>query len=262
MKRNRKWFVGGSVSIALLVVIGAAVISRNSPHATSRVERASLTEAVYGIGTLKARQSFQLRLGVTTGVKKVFVQEGELVKKGAPLVQLEGSALFHAPFQGTVTSLPYQAGETVFPQTPVLAMSDLRDVYLVVLLDQLGAVRIARGQKARVSFESYREKTLEGKVTTLFSNNDQFIAHIELNGVPSQVLPGMSADVAIEVSKRDNSIVVPVTAISSGKVTVISGGKRRPVPVKVGLVDGGMAEVVEGDLREGDQIMTGAIAKE
>jgi HlyD family secretion protein len=42
-----------------------------------------------------------------------------------------------------------------------------------------------------------------------------------------------------------------------GRVWVIRDGKLQPLRVRTGVTDGAMTAIVDGDLREGDQVVTG-----
>ena len=97
----------------------------------------SIVQSVYGIGTVTATHSFQLKLGVTGSVVDLYVKEGDSVKKGERLVNID-QVVYRAPFAGTVTSLPYKIGENVFAQLPILSLVNLLDRYLVVSLEQQG----------------------------------------------------------------------------------------------------------------------------
>ena len=46
---------------------------------------------------------------------------------------------------------------------------------------------------------------------------------------------------------------------SSGRVWVIRDGKLQPVRVRTGVTDGAMTAIVDGDLKEGDQVVTGIV---
>jgi macrolide-specific efflux system membrane fusion protein len=76
------------------------------------------------------------------------------------------------------------------------------------------------------------------------------------------VLPGMTADVAIEVNRKDKVLLVPLSAISDGRIKVKRDGKRKTVKLSIGSVDGNWAEVLEGDIDLKDQIMVSRTAGE
>ncbi len=222
------------------------------------LRKGPVIESVYGIGTVTATRSFQLKFGVTSTVRKIFVREGDPVRKGQWLVETDNELRQSAPFSGTVTFLPVKVGETVFPQSVILSLVDLADRYIVVSLEQRAALRVRQGQKARVSFDSMRGETYDGIVEAVYSNENNFLVRIGISGIPSQILPGMTADVGIAVSAVRDSLLVPVAAIDDGKVYVKRGmGKPKAVEVRTGTVDGAWAEIVAGELREGDQLYLG-----
>jgi len=64
----------------------------------------------------------------------------------------------------------------------------------------------------------------------------------------------MTADVAITIGEHPDVLVIPLAAIEGSQVLVKRGRGREAVDVKTGIVDGAFAEVVSGDLREGEQL--------
>jgi HlyD family secretion protein len=75
--------------------------------------------------------------------------------------------------------------------------------------------------------------------------------------------PGMTANVTIEVARRDDALRVPVAALrfrpsgqpnSAPQVWRSENGKLTAVPVTAGLSDGQFTEIVEGGLSVGDTV--------
>lgn len=253
-----KWkFIG--VAIALLIVLVQwRVRSKMFADSTwsAPLKKGSVIEAVYGIGTVTANKSFSFKSGVASTVRTLFVREGDPVKKAQSLVDLDGTEIIRAPFDGTVTFLPVKLGETVFPQSNVVTVTDLRDRYLSVNLEQRGAVRVKQGLKARISFDSLRDQKCEGKIESIYSNDSNFLVRIRVEQLPPQILPGMTADVAIAITEKQNVLLVPVATLEGDKVHRKSGSnKTEEVTVKTGIVDGAFAEVLTSDLNEGDVLM-------
>ncbi len=258
LRRRRVWVPVALVLVLLAGYVGARIrIGANS--ATMTVRRGPIVEAVYGIGTVTAVKTYQLRFATAQTVRGIFVQEGDLVRAGQSLISTEGEQMRanNAPFAGTVTAIPYKVGEVVPPGSPLLTLTDLGDRYVVVSLEQQGAIRVAPGQPAVLSFESLRDKSFHGAVRTVFSNGNQFLVHVVVPDLPSRILPGMTADVAIEVARRMDAVLVPVAAIAAGTVTVQKGLTRTVVPVKLGTVDGDWAEVVASSLQGGEDLVVG-----
>jgi len=248
--------------IILILIIGALAAGTfifwkaQKDDSTQPVIRGDLAESIYGLGTVKANQSYQLKVGITTTILKVFTNEGDVVKAGAPLIKLdEGRSAFKAPFAGTITSLPFKVEETVYPQTPILTLTNLEDRYILISLEQEGALRVRNGQNAKVSFESIRGKVFTGKVTSLYPSENQFLVKIDVPHLPLEILPGMTGDVAIEVAVGRDVTLVPIRAVHSGRVLVREGNKNRKITISLGASDGHFGEVLSDNLKVGDEVV-------
>ena len=133
-------------------------------------------------------------------------------------------------------------------------MEDLGDLKIEVVLEQQGALRIRSGQTASFSFESLRGVKVEGRVESIFSKDNQFVVKLSSQELPPEVLPGMSADVVVTVGEKKGALLVPINSISNGQISKVVDGKKRKVNVKVGAIDGEWAEILEGELSEGDVV--------
>lgn len=222
---------------------------------TTTPHRGTIVEAVYGLGTIVSHKVFDLKLGITSTIRTLHVKEGDFVAINASLIEFSEGNTVKAPFAGTVTQLPFQTGENVFPQTTILQLIDLKDRYVLVSLEQQGAMRVKPGQKAALSFESLRNQTYGGTVRTVYPNAGEFLVAIDSPQLPDDILPDMTADVAIEIARKDDALLVPVQAVSSGRISVFKDGKAVKRKVTLGLVDGPWAEIVSGDLNVNDQII-------
>lgn len=241
-----------------IVVIGAIGVLISRPKKQNQrieaVTKGDVVEAVYGIGTVTANRSYYLKVAVSTAVRDLMVKEGDLVKAGQSLIRFEETT-FRAPFSGTITSIQYKVGEIVTPQTTILSLVDMNDRYLIVSLEQLGAIKVRRGQRAMLRFEGLQGKVFESQVESIFSNQGQFIVRVNANSLPEEILPGMTVDVAIEISKKTNVLLAPIAGLKSGSLTVVAGRSQNEVPVKIGLVDGEKFEIESGAIQEGDTVL-------
>lgn len=249
-----KWIWSSVVVALVLVVVLAIMLVRNNQFEYVNPRYGPIVEAIYGLGKVKTDRVYEVKLGVTKIVKNIYVHEGAIVKKGDRLVRFDGGLLFSAPFDGVVTFVALHEEQYVFPQQPVIRIEDLDTKYIEVSLEQQGAMRVQPGLPVRVVFESIRGEVLKGKVVAIFSRNEEFLAHIEVP-LAGNVLPGMTADVAIEVSRRERALLIPLSSVSDGRVKLRRDGKRTAMKLKIGSIDGNWAEVVEGDIRETDEIL-------
>ena len=230
--------------------------SKPSGEYSSPLKKQAMQQNVYGIGIVTANKRFQFKPGMTSTVEQLFVKEGDTVNQGDPIIAL-GATVFKAPFAGSITQLPAKIGENVFPQSILYSLVDLQDRYLLVSLEQRAALKVKQGQEARISFDSLRDKTFTGTVEALYSQDNSFFVRIRSDDLSQEILPGMTADVAIAILTKENALVIPVAAIESGKVKVRKGesSQTQAVTVTLGIADGAFAEVIAGDLKEGDQLL-------
>lgn len=247
-------FIAGGILLVLILGIGAWIYqSQTLP--TAQVRRGAIQEAIYGLGTVRSSQIFEYKHGVTSHIRKIYVTEGQNVKKGDSLLLTEGSSVVQAPFEGTVTSLPFHEDENIFPQVVLVRLENLKTRYIEVNLEQQGVLRVRPGLKARMSFENLRGETYMGNVESLYPLAGQFIVRINSSQLPDEILPGMTVDVAIEVQTKENVLLVPVAALNNGQITIKRNGRKQKLSLKVGLIDGEWAEVLTGDIQESDDVI-------
>lgn len=221
---------------------------------TKPLQKGSIMECVYGVGSVFSNKTFQVKSGISSKIQGIFVKEGDFVEAGTKLIELETT--FYAPFAGTVISRAGSVGETVFPQTILVNLADLKDRFVQVTLDQIGALKVQKNQKVKLSFDGLREKTFMGSISAIYPKENHFLVHIDVTGLPMQILPGMTADVAIELSEHKGVFIVPLAALHNNQIYVKrSSEKPIPVTVKIGLVEGSMAEIFSKELLEGDQLV-------
>jgi multidrug efflux pump subunit AcrA (membrane-fusion protein) len=246
--------------IFVLFAIGFVVFNskKQTTPLTHSICKGSILECAYGIGTVNANKSYQLKNGVTGKIKNLFVKEGDFVEKGDKLVELE--TIFTAPFSGTVTSIFCHEGETIFSASDILELTDLLDRYVVTMLDQNSVLRIRKGQMVKLSCDALRDQVFEGTVAAIYPSNNKFHVRIDIPNFPAQILPGMTVDVAIEIKKHSDVLLIPVTAIDKDKVMVKRNDQLQPMTVKIGVSDGMMAEVISSDLKEGDELFLPTLA--
>ena len=247
-----KWIWLSAVLVVCLSV--GWWLFKRSRVSTVHPKRGDLQEAVYGLGKVKTDKRYEVIVGILTTVKKIFVEEGQSVKAGDMLLQLDSASFFRAPFDGVITFIKVREGETATPSVALMRLEDLRTRYIELSLDQEAALRVSVGQQAKVSFETLREKILSAQVSSLYSRNDEFIAHVRVEGLDPSILPGMTADVTVEVGKISNALLIPVRAVQGGVITVRRNGRWVKEKIELGYVDGAFGEVRGGQLDEDSEL--------
>lgn len=252
---HRAFSAVGALALAGLLVLARHARERSTGILSDPLVRGAIAESVYGIGTVTASRSYQVKLGIVGTIRAIHVREGDLVRPGAPLIQVDGLA-YRAPFAGTVTFLPYKVGENIFPQLPVLSLVDLADRYVIVAFEQQGALQLKPGLKASMSFDSLREQSFSGTVRSVYPGSGNFLARVDAAQLPPQILPEMTADVAIIVREKPDALLAPAAALDRNGLWVKRGsGLPRRVPVTIGVADKDIVEILSGDVRAGDRVL-------
>lgn len=246
------------IALAILIFFLIAILiwykrSQNSLVDTEVIKRGAIVQSVYGIGTVTAVRSLSIKSGVTSTIRRLYVKEGQHVLRNSRLVDLEGIGEYKAPFEGVIVSAPFKEGETVYAQANVMTLVDPKDTYLLVSLEQQGALSLKVKLPVKISFDGLREQTFDGVVESIFSNGADLLAHISIAELPSFILPGMTADVAIILQEKKDVLLVPLTSVELKNAVLVRNGKTIRVPIQLGLVDGAYAEVVSGDVQLGDK---------
>lgn len=252
---NRKKLYGFVSFIVIILILILVIVFRGSKSNLLVIKKGSLVEAVYALGTVKPVDSFILKFGIAASVREIYVEEGQSVKKGDPLLVNDSGITFRSPFTGTVTKLSIAKNETAMPGLPILEIQNLKEVYISVSLDQESALRVKPGQHAQLSFESIRGNVYKGEVERIYPSNGQFLVRIGPHELPQGILPDMTTDVAIEVSSKDNVILVPLVSVERGKLTRYRNGKREKIEIRIGAINSEFGELIQGDLIEGDEVL-------
>ena len=214
-----------------------------------------IVEAVYGLGTVETEEIYLARFGIQVAVHEFYVKEGEDVLKGEKLFKTDQEVVFRSPIAGRVTDISFHVKENIPPQATLLTVTNLDKLYISVALEQQAAMRLRRGMKTEISFEFFRNTKIMGTIESFYPKNSEFIAKVSLDQSTSGILPGMTADVAIEVERKQGALLVPTKAIANGHITILRQGKKERLPVKLGLVDLERAELLEPVLTITDEIV-------
>lgn len=252
MKKKLLWF--GALFVAVILIGTFVYFKFYYQQEKVKPFRGSVVESIYGLGTVSADETYNVRLGIAATIGQLYVKEGDRVEQNDKLVRVDGN-IMRSKIKGTITKVSFKEDELVAPQVTILTVTNLKKLYLEVNLEQQSILRVKSGQEVYVSFETLRGEKYIGKVITIYPRENQFIVRIELEKWPEGVLPGMTADVAIIVGKKENTLLIPIISISTGQVTRIRNGKKEKITIKLGVIDGERAEVISDNLLETDELI-------
>lgn len=205
---------------------------------------------------------------------------------------------FYAPLNGIVTNLPVRVGETVVPgiqnssASTVMTIADMSLITAEVMVDETDVPTVKVGQRAAVTIDAMPGKTFSGVVTEIGNTAivrstgvaasdsavsgqeaKDFKVTVALDSPPAEVRPGLSATVRITTATRNDTIAVPLQAltvtqsVASGTqparritgVFVVRLGTAQFRTVTTGISGAMDVEVVDG-LSDNDEIVVGPYA--
>lgn len=132
-------------------------------------------------------------------------------------------AVIKSPVDGVVLSRTVEPGQTVAAsfQTPVLFQiaEDLGQMQIELSVDEADVGQIVKDQTVRFSVDAFAERQFSGRVeqvrlaATQASNVVTYPVVVRVDNTDLTLLPGMTANAEIEVSRRDDVLKVPNAAL-------------------------------------------------
>jgi RND family efflux transporter MFP subunit len=175
-----------------------------------------------------------------------------------------------APFSGVVTKRYLDEGALVQAGTassiqakPLLRLSKIQDIRLVFPISMSQAPFIKNGTPLELAFDGV-DTTFKTTVSRFSRRLDSatrtMVVEADLDNEDLKLIPGMFVEVFVELDRRENSLVIPVEALSrigEPKVRMINPDSMvQEKRVQVGLETATHIEVREG-LTDGDLVLIG-----
>jgi HlyD family secretion protein len=182
-----------------------------------------------------------------------------------------------APVDGIVISRSVDVGQTVAASmsapTLFVIARDLAEMQVSASIDESDIGRIENGQPVSFTVDAYPRDRFRGTVSqvrlepTVAQNVVSYVTIIDVPNTELKLKPGMTANVTVEVARADDVLRVPSAALRfrpSDKeaprgpaVWILANGQLHAVPVRAGINDGAQTAIVDGELGEGVQVVTG-----
>lgn len=228
------------------------------------------------LAALTRRDSSKAQIGVDSARLKQ--ARAQVMQSQASLKQLEeqlGYTTILAPMDGVILSRDVEIGDAVSSilvlgsnATLVMTEGDTSEVYVQGKVDEADIAHVYMNQPARIKVESFRDRFFSGKVTKIApmgvekDNVTTFEVRVSINNPGGELKSQMTANAEILLDEHKGVLTVPENAVMyDGKknATVAIPDKKqkdgsRKVPVKVGLSNGSVTEILTG-LKEGDQVV-------
>ncbi len=283
----------------------------NLTSAQADLQRAQVTQADAKVKASRAKELADKQLIPTTDLETAQVAaltadaqvrsaQAQLAQAKASLTQAEVNlqkTIITSPINGIVIARSVDVGQTVAAslQAPTIfsIAADLSQMQVKTNIDESDLGNVRDGQIVSFRVDAYPTKAFTGTVTQIrldpvvAQNVVTYAAIISAPNPALELKPGMTANVTIEVSRKDNVLRVPMAALrfkptasvlaalgqdtkvlnqprtasapakpSAAGVVYMFDGQLHATPVTLGASDGVNTEVTGEGIREGVVVAT------
>lgn len=172
-----------------------------------------------------------------------------------------------APFAGVISARNVNTGAFVGSagkgaELPMLTLQEQRRLRLSVAVPEAYAAYLKQGDEVSFRVRSMPNRTFKAKVQRQAGALDPRLraerVEMDVDNRDKQLLPGMVAEILLNLNASDSSIAIPKKALVSSAegnyVIKVAAGKAQRVPVNRGRDNGDSIEIF-GEVNSGDVIL-------
>ncbi|KUL20645.1 efflux RND transporter periplasmic adaptor subunit [Chlorobium limicola] len=295
MISRSKMVFGGAAVLLVTGVVAFFLFRGGGPEKQNfteiRVEKGYIRSGVSTTGVVEPRNRLKIQSSISGRIEEIHVDEGQLVRKGQVLALLsstERAALLDAaklqgdkelsywknvyretsviaPINGQVIVRSIEPGQTVTTSDSLFVLSDRLIVKAYVDETDIGRVKI--GQNAVIGLDAYPEIKVKGVVEHIYyeshlqNNVNIYYVDVIPETIPDVFRSGMSANIDIIVSEKNNALLLPSSALQSRKGKTVVRQKSLAAKdgviyktVETGMQDDTNIEILHG-LRANDVVL-------
>jgi len=240
------------------------------------------------------QQEYIAKQDFDTAVEARKAAEAQVAQATALLARDETNlnySVIRSPVSGVVVNRAVDLGQTVAAsfQTPTLFQiaQDLGKMQIDSSFAEADIGDIKAGQPVQFSVDAFPSHNFRAAVKqvrlnpTTQQNVVTYDVVVAVDNPEHILMPGMTAYVNVQVAQRRNVLLVPNAALRfrpeegatatahvksqeskadgiRGTVYVLQQRELKAIPVRTGISDGRFTEVLSGDVKEGDLLVTGA----
>jgi len=163
-----------------------------------------------------------------------------------------------SPTTGTVTNIFAREGDLVTENEVVFNIIDSRRLVTAEISEE-DFDKVKEGLPASVRFLAYPEEVFQATVIQILPTADpvtqRYQVYLKVDVENDRLTPGLTGEVSIIVSERENSILIPSQALIGNNVIRVSGSRIEQIKVVPGFRSLLNVEIIDG-IREGDIVVT------
>jgi len=179
-----------------------------------------------------------------------------------------GDRIVRAPFSGWASLRTISAGAVVSAGTPIATISDISEIKLDFPVPETLLSAIAPGQSIDAKAAAFPDRSFRGEIATIDPVIDPATRSVMVRAIlpnpDNRLKPGMLLTVTIESAARFAPAVPELAVVGQGDqrflFVVGADGKVKRTPVRTGVRDRGMIEIVDG-AKPGEKVVSEGIVK-
>jgi HlyD family secretion protein len=158
--------------------------------------------------------------------------------------------------KGEVFSILKKKGEFVTPQTPIAIIGSKNLFVLKLQIDEYDIIKIKKGQKAKVSLDSYKGQTFDAVITKIYpimnERSKTFLVDAQFINPPTILYPNLSVEANIIIKEIKNTLTVPRNYLIGSDKLILKDGTTKKV--KTGLKNYEYVEIKSG-VKDNEEIV-------
>ncbi|HTS17807.1 MAG TPA: efflux RND transporter periplasmic adaptor subunit [Verrucomicrobiae bacterium] len=228
----------------------------NNEAQLARLEKLAQSQNVPATDVDRERSTVQtLRDRVRTEQVELDRAVSVLREQAGVLQDRKARCLITSPLTGYLESLGCADGEFIGEGSIPFIVST-KSNYLEGQINEEDVGLIAPKMKAAVRLYSYPDTNLMATVSQILptANNERYTVTLTLDKAPANLMAGMTGEMNVIAGQRENTLIIPSSAVLGGRVLVVKDDIVSPRDVKIGFHNLDLSEVLDG-LRDGEQVI-------
>lgn len=261
-----------NLEAALNAATGLSDAVQTSYKTNLAAGRAKLNAALAALNSAVQSIASQKTIAEST-LDDVAIQKGQVEQAHAQVLYYQSQiakAIIRAPFEGTVTKIPFSKGEIIQPNVTAISLIGSGKYQIETNVTESDVARIQVGNNARVTLDAYGQDVVFGARViaidlseTIIDGVPTYKTTLEFTQNDERILSGLTANIDILSDKKENVLFVPTRVISVSPegiktVEVLTADRTSSIKkeIKTGLKGSdGRTEVISG-LEEGELVVT------
>lgn len=180
--------------------------------------------------------------------------------------KVQQTITFFSPQNGVVKSLDIREGFFVTPETMMLSIADLSQIWVKAEIFERQAAQVSMGDKVIMKLDYLPNKQWQGHIEHVHpminTKTRTTVVRLRFDNTSGDLKPNMFAQVSIDTNDKDKTLLIPKEAlIRTGNqdrvVLALGQGNFKSIAVKVGRFDPHNVEILSG-LTEGEKVVSSA----